>query len=151
MRDVGVDGKIILKWIIRNCCVRIWATFIWQTTRISGELPRTRQWNFGFHKRRGIHLTASHRLLASQEDFVHKVSSLMRPQLTKIIQRFVKINQLELHQDLTCARSLTYTLLLLYKLSLRRTSCFWMYLKMWGLMISLWRLLYSWMWRRIAW
>jgi hypothetical protein len=29
MEDIGVDGKIILKWILRKCGWRMWIGFTW--------------------------------------------------------------------------------------------------------------------------
>jgi len=47
LEDVDVDGRIILKW-----SVRMRSGFTLLRIGTSGELVWTRQWTFGFHKRR---------------------------------------------------------------------------------------------------
>jgi hypothetical protein len=36
LEDLGVDGKIILPWIIRVCNGNVWIGFIWLTIETSG-------------------------------------------------------------------------------------------------------------------
>jgi hypothetical protein len=38
MGDPGVDGKIILRWIIRQWDVRVWTGSIWLRIGTGGEL-----------------------------------------------------------------------------------------------------------------
>jgi hypothetical protein len=34
----GVDGKIILKWVLRKYGMRLWSGFMWLRTRSNGGL-----------------------------------------------------------------------------------------------------------------
>jgi len=52
--DLGVDGKIILKWVLSKQGVREWNGFKLLRTGSSGGFLRTRQLIFVFHKRWGI-------------------------------------------------------------------------------------------------
>jgi len=38
LEGLGVEWRIILKWILKELCVRIWTELIWLTVTISGEL-----------------------------------------------------------------------------------------------------------------
>jgi hypothetical protein len=37
-KDLGMDGRIILKWILRNMMGNAWTGFIWLRTGTSGGL-----------------------------------------------------------------------------------------------------------------
>jgi hypothetical protein len=37
-KDLGVDGKVILEWILRKRCGNVWTGFIWLRIGTSGGL-----------------------------------------------------------------------------------------------------------------
>jgi hypothetical protein len=60
IQDFGVDGRIILKWIL----IIVWIYELnWSDSGFSGGVLWTRLWNFGFHKNRSTSWVAI-RLLA---------------------------------------------------------------------------------------
>jgi len=38
LQDLGVDGSIILKFVMNTCCRRVWTGFIWLRVQKSGEV-----------------------------------------------------------------------------------------------------------------
>jgi hypothetical protein len=38
LKGLGIEWRIILKWILKELCVRIWAELLWLRVTISGEL-----------------------------------------------------------------------------------------------------------------
>jgi len=66
LRWLDIDCSIILKCILKEKNVRMWAGFIWLRIRSSGEFFWT-QWPFGVHKRQVISWLTE-RLLATQEE-----------------------------------------------------------------------------------
>jgi len=52
MRDLGVDGWIIIKCTLKE--VKVWTGFNWSWTKASDGLLWTRQGPSGYHKNRGI-------------------------------------------------------------------------------------------------
>jgi hypothetical protein len=37
-KDLDIDGRIILEWLLENCCGKMWTEFIWLMIEISGGL-----------------------------------------------------------------------------------------------------------------
>jgi len=66
LEDLGVDGRILLKWIFRKYVGASWAGLIWLSRGTCGELLWTRYWSFGFLKMRGSYCLDD-KLLASRE------------------------------------------------------------------------------------
>jgi hypothetical protein len=66
LEDAGVDGRIILRWIVRKWDVETWTGSIWLKIGTGGGHLWMRLWAFGFHKIRGISWPAENQL-ASQE------------------------------------------------------------------------------------
>lgn len=48
--DIGIDGRIILKWISGECVRRVWFAFVWLRVGTSGWLLWKRQWTFWIHE-----------------------------------------------------------------------------------------------------
>ena len=52
--NLDVDGRIMLKWVLRQSLGRAWSRMIWLNIGIGGRLLWTRLWTFGFHTLLGI-------------------------------------------------------------------------------------------------
>jgi len=57
LEDLRVDGKIILKYILREYYERVWTALLWSSIRRSGGATVNTIMNFPFHKMRKIFLT----------------------------------------------------------------------------------------------
>jgi hypothetical protein len=53
-RDLSLNSRIILKWILGTSGWRVWIEFIWLTVGNGGGLLLTHYWTFCFRKRWGI-------------------------------------------------------------------------------------------------
>jgi hypothetical protein len=67
----GIDGRIILKWTLKEKEVRLWIGFDWLRLGPSGRLLWTRLWILGLHKMlrvswAAVRLTVSHERLCSR-------------------------------------------------------------------------------------
>jgi hypothetical protein len=62
----GVEGRIIIKWILKKWNGMVWTRLIWLRIGAGGGLLWMREWTFRFHKMWGISWLAENRL-ASQE------------------------------------------------------------------------------------
>jgi hypothetical protein len=51
---LGVDGRIIFKWVKGKQGWSVWPGFVWVRIGTNGRLLYTRQWTFGFHNIFGI-------------------------------------------------------------------------------------------------
>jgi hypothetical protein len=71
--DVGIDGRIILEWILGKWHGKVGTGCMWLRTGTSGRLLWTRSWTFVSHKRQGISWL-SEWLWASQEGLCPSLS-----------------------------------------------------------------------------
>jgi hypothetical protein len=83
LKHLGVDGRIILKWIFRNSR-GAWTLFIWLRIRTDRGLLWTRLWTFGFHKMQGISWLAEE-LLSSEAGVCSMELITLSTQLPAII------------------------------------------------------------------
>jgi hypothetical protein len=54
LKYLGVDERIILKWILKKWNENAWTGLIWLRIGADCECLRVRQWTFRFHKMQGI-------------------------------------------------------------------------------------------------
>ena len=70
LEDPGIDGRIILRWIVRKWDVGTWTGSIWLRIGTGGGHLWMRLWAFGFHKIRGISWPAENPLLLKKDSTV---------------------------------------------------------------------------------
>jgi hypothetical protein len=58
LQDLGVDGRIILKWNLKKYDGMAWTELIWLRIGFGGRLLDMWQWTFGFHKKKGNFVTS---------------------------------------------------------------------------------------------
>jgi hypothetical protein len=64
--DLVLNGRVVIKWILKMSGVRVWNAIIWPRIVSNGGLLWTRYLTFGLHEKGRISRLAE-RVLASQE------------------------------------------------------------------------------------
>jgi len=54
LESQGIEGRIILRWILRKWDAGVWTGLICHRIGTGGRHLRIRSWAFGIHKMRGI-------------------------------------------------------------------------------------------------
>jgi hypothetical protein len=72
--DLGVDGRITLRWVSGKQGFGMWIGFVWFRTGTGGGLLWTGWWAFGFHKMRGISWPAERTLCFSRRTLLRGVN-----------------------------------------------------------------------------
>jgi hypothetical protein len=64
--DPGIEGRFVLRWILREWYVGACTGSRWLRIRRGGTHLRMRWWTFGFHKMRGVSWLAGNRLVSQE-------------------------------------------------------------------------------------